>query len=445
MRLNFGVSQPEHRMKAGDSADATARAVDSVAPATGARGATDSTAPVPVGLTISVVVLALVVGGGAAGLIQGATPRLAWAAGIGLCGGLFVVTRWLARSAPTHARFLVVVALACVTLSYLLTLGGESTPRPIGGSATSFFTFVVMLLAVAGAAVAVPALILVTALRSGQTHEPHQLRLDITPHLLTASTGAAMLLLALLLLATALWASSPEWRVLAIVSVGLGSPVVLLPLAAYMYLRLLSRWRVPQHPRALLEGLETLWDRTGFAFDDVLCLRATFGNGRVCQVVTRPGHSTLVLSESIADNLNAPQLLAVLAHEAAHVCLNHLRRKIAWGAVAGVAVVTTAVAAQMLAGPFLPRSLKFAGMLGVLLPLLMLRGLYDALVTRRHEAEADEFAVDTAGGQALIDALDVLGASGPGAALVHNRWTTHSTWERRAAKIREWEKSRRAG
>ena len=99
----------------------------------------------------------------------------------------------------------------------------------------------------------------------------------------------------------------------------------------------------------------------------------------------------------------------------------------------------------MWVGPFLPRALQFAGVLGVLLPLAMLRGLYNAFVTRLHEAEADEFAVDAAGGQALIDALGVLGASGSGGALVNNRWTTHSTWERRAARIREWEQSRRAG
>ena len=427
------------------SPDANAPAVDPVAGAADVSGANESTAPVPMGPTISVVVVALVVGAGVAGLIYDASSRLAWATAIGLCGGLFVVARWLTRSAPTQARFLVVIALACVTFSYLLVLGGEATPRPIGRSALSFFSLVGMLLAVVCAAAVVPTLILVAALRSGRTHEPRHLGLNITPQLLTASIGVAMFLLAFLLLAIALWASSPQSRVLASVSVALVSPVLLVPLGSYVYQRLLSRWRVSHPPRTLVEGLETLRERTGFAFDDVLCLRAPFGNGRVCQVVTHPGHSTLVLSEPITFDLNAPQLLAVLAHEAAHVCLNHFRRKIAWGMVAGLAGLTAGVAAQLLIVPFLPRPLHFAGVLGVLLPLVMLRGLYDALVIRRHEAEADEFAVETAGGQALIDALGVLAASGPGEALVHNRWTTHSTWERRAARIREWEASRRAG
>lgn len=107
--------------------------------------------------------------------------------------------------------------------------------------------------------------------------------------------------------------------------------------------------------------------------------------------------------------------------------------------------LTVGVAGQLLIKPFLPRALDLAGILSIVLPVVMLRGLYDTYVIRRHEAEADEFAVDTAGGQALIDALNVLGASGPGGALVHNRWTTHSTWERRVGRIREWEQSRRAG
>jgi Zn-dependent protease with chaperone function len=404
-----------------------------------------STAPVPVGLSTTVALVALVTGAWVARLIHDATPANAWVTAGGLCGSLFVVARWMARSAPTHARFVALIALTCLTFSYLLVLGGESAPRPTGRSTLSFFTFVVGLFAVLGGAAALPALIVGAALRSRRTHEPHQRRLEITPQLLAAATGTVMFLLGFLLLATALWSSSSQWRVLAIVSVAVGSPIVLLPIGTYMYERLLSRWRVAVPPRALLEGLDKLRDLTGIEFDEVFCLQASFGGGRICQVITRPGHSTLVLSESIADDLSSPQLLAILAHEAAHVCLNHFRRKLAWGVLAGVAGITTAVVAQMLVGPFIPRALQFAGLLAVVSSVLVLRGLYDTFVIRRHEAEADEFAVDTAGGPALLEALGVLGASGPGEALVHNRWTTHGTWERRSGRIRELEKSRHTG
>jgi Zn-dependent protease with chaperone function len=104
--------------------------------------------------------------------------------------------------------------------------------------------------------------------------------------------------------------------------------------------------------------------------------------------------------------------------------------------IAGVVGLTTAVVAQILIDPLLPRALELAGVLMVVLPIAILRGLYDTFVVRRHEAEADEFAVDVAGAPALLAALGVLDALGPGDALVHNRWTTHSTWERRTRRIR---------
>jgi hypothetical protein len=220
---------------------------------------------VPIGLGITVVVVAFVSGAGGASLIQGATPGYAWVAAPGLCGSLFVVARWVIRSAPTPARVVALIALACLTFSYLLVLGGESAPRPTDRSGISHFTFVVLLLAVFVAAAALPAFVVGAALRFGRAHEPHQLHLDVSPQLLSAATGTVMFLLGLLLLVTVLWASSPQWRVLAIVSVAIGSPVLLLPFGAYMYERLLSRWRVDRLPRALLEGLEKLRDSTGLS------------------------------------------------------------------------------------------------------------------------------------------------------------------------------------
>lgn len=44
----------------------------------------------------------------------------------------------------------------------------------------------------------------------------------------------------------------------------------------------------------------------------------------------------------------------------------------------------------------------------------------------------------TAGAEALLSALEALRATGHSAALIHNRWTTHGTWEVRAVKIREY-------
>ena len=409
-----------------------------------ASGEDRGTSPLPVGIMLSAVIVAFVVGAGSAKLVHDAAPALAWLTAIGLCGGLFLLARLSTGTAPTRARVLAVLALACLSFSYLLVLGGESTPRPAPRSAVGFFTLLVMLLGIVTAAAALLAVILAGAPRSKPTAERHRPAVDFIPQLLVGALGAATALLGFVLLAMVLWASPPRWRVAAIVTVAIGSPALLVPYWAFMYKRLVSRWHVSP-PRALMVGLERLRDLTGFTFDQVLCLQTRFGSGRVCQVVARPGRSTLLISESIPGDLTPPQLLALLAHEAAHVCLNHFRRKLAWGALAGMLGLVTAVAAQMAVAPFLPRDLGVAGVLVVVLPIGSLHSLYWTFVVRHHEAEADEFAVVVAGAPALLEALGVLGGSGPSEALVHNRWTTHGTWERRARRIREWERSRIAG
>jgi Zn-dependent protease with chaperone function len=124
------------------------------------------------------------------------------------------------------------------------------------------------------------------------------------------------------------------------------------------------------------------------------------------------------------------------------VRLHHFRRKLTVAAFAGLGWMATVVVVLMVLRPVLPRGFEFAGILSVVLPLGLRRGLYDAFVTRTHEAEADAFAVDIAGGRPLVEALAVLGCPTVSAALLHNRWTTHSTWERRVRRIEEREQSR---
>jgi Zn-dependent protease with chaperone function len=404
-----------------------------------------ATNPPPLGVVLSVVIAAMVVGAASAKLLHDAASSRAWLMAIALCGVLFGLARSLDCSTPTRSRILVVIALGFLAFGYLIVLGGESMPRPASRRGLGFVTAVFLLLAVLAVAVILPVAIVATALRRGRGSAFPRVGLDFAPQLIVASLGLAAMLLSVAFLAVTIWTSPPQWRLVAAFVVALGLPAVLLPFWTHIYERLLSRWRVTPPPQPLLDGLETLRRRIGFGFDRILCLQARFGAGRVCQVIAGHGHSTLVVSESIPGELTTDQLLAVLAHEAAHVRLNHLRRKVAWGALGAVVGLTTAVVAQILIAPLMPRPLRFAGVLVVVLAIVALRGLYDAFVMRRHEAEADEFAVDVAGATALVDALGALGVCGPPEALMRNRWTTHSTWERRLSRIRECEKSRGYG
>jgi Zn-dependent protease with chaperone function len=188
---------------------------------------------------------------------------------------------------------------------------------------------------------------------------------------------------------------------------------------------------------ALRDRLDELRDLATFEFDRVMCLRASFGDGKPCFVLLGGSHSTLVISERIVGVLTNEQLLAVLAHEAAHVVLKHGNRKLAWGALGAAACIGLTLAGQLALSGLIPRSVGVVRTLIVVVPIAMLRGLYDTFVTRRHEAEADAFAVGLVGATALLGALE--GLRGPNAIEppIHNRWTTHGTWQQRSARIRE--------
>lgn len=388
------------------------------------------------GLVVSSIVASTIGGAASAKFLHDSAPVVAWVAAAGLCAGLFAVARLFGRESPRPRRFVTLLALAILTFSFLMILGGESAPRPARRDTFGFILFIAEILGILAASVAVPSMLLAGALRRSNA-EPRRTNSPLSPLLISFALAAAMFVAGFTLLAITMMASPAQWRLPAIALVGLGSPVVLLPLWTYMYQRWLSRWEVTPFPRSLSVGLENLRDRTGFAFARVLCLHPEFGGGAVCQVVSGLRGSTLIVSESIPSRLTADQLMAILAHEAAHVLLNHAGRKVAWGAAGGAVAIAMAVAAQLLISPWLPQSIGVAGVLVVIMPIAMLRGLYDTYVIRSHEAEADDFAVGVVGPPAFLSALETLGASGPSAAVVHTRWTTHGTWERRAARIRE--------
>lgn len=394
---------------------------------------------VPVGATVSASAVGLVAGMTSAKLLQDAWAAPAWVIAAGMCGGLYFLGRSMARNAPGRLRFVALFCLATCTVGYLMVLGGESVPRPAGRGTFDFIVVLATLLATLIASVALPLVILLAAFWPFRSTDRKWEDPGKSSRFVIVALGAAGYLVSLVLFFLAGWISPHKWRPPVMLVVVLVCPVILQWIAALIYERILSRWRVPSPPHALLEGLERLRDLSGFDFDRVVCLNPEFGRGRVCAVVLRPGPSTLVISEPIARMLAPTQLLAVLAHEASHVFLHHGRRRLFWGGVAALVAIASSVAVLVALDPLLPRSIGAARALVVVLPVVFLRALYETFVVRRLEAEADEFAVSIAGGPALLEALQAFGAQGR--VLMHNRWTTHSTWERRTRRIAEWEES----
>jgi Zn-dependent protease with chaperone function len=392
--------------------------------------------PLPYGVGVAAVLAACLLGALAATLLARQALSMAALPGAALivCSVLALRVGW--KTAGRYSA-LGLVGLTCFSWCYLLVLALESAGRAMRAHLVPFQLGILLMLGMVAlflvAPVAIPAFLVRRARRRGVSDLP-----DMTPHMLGTCIGAAFVIFGFVLVfGTAVLSPKGAWPAVNSVLMSLALPVLFRPLWILSYGAILTRWQT-REPAPLQERLAELRDLARFEFDRVMCLRASFGNGRPCFVILGSRRSTLVISERIVSALTSGQLLAVLAHEAAHVVMNHGNRRLAWTALGGAVYVGVVMATTVVTIGIMPPSFGFMRITIVVMPMLFLRGLYENFVTRRHEAEADKFAAMLVGATAMIGALEAL--RGPNAihAHTHNRWTTHGTWERRSARIRKY-------
>lgn len=343
------------------------------------------------------------------------------------------------RQGPRRSTFLVTLGLGfCVFVSTMF-VWGESVPRATSGLTLARNALLQLLIFPLG--VVTPVAIVLAALRqhlrrpAGAVRPPLP---SVAPLLTSAGLTAASIAIVIAAVFGTFLIVRDSGRFLqtaALIISGAATPILLWPLWVMAYEWLAARWRVDP-PAALAATIDTLGDYVGSTFTRVLCLVPAYGQGQVCQVVHRPGRSVLIISRSLADSLPERELLAVVAHEAAHVHLRHTGRKVLWGTVAAVVAIGASMALGAAMGAVLPRSLVFTRISAVGLAVTFARMFWDHVVVRRHEREADAFAVHIAGSAAMLGALQRFGGGGPPRAIVHQRWTTHGTLEERQARIR---------
>lgn len=395
---------------------------------------------VPLGVTVAVMVATMFAGAATGEVLHRTSPRLAWVIATGMCCTLFWTTTIAGRQGPRRWSFIAVPGLAFFTFTYLAMVVPKLAPLLWRFGALAAFGGLILQMLGLAVSVVVPIAIVVAALREHIQRPPkteQAPRSMAAPLLIKAGLAIGSIAVATGLIAAVLAVTRNREQVIVfsvLFTVVIATPAILWPLWATAYEWLMSRWRVDP-PEELLDGLATLGSLIDFTFTRVLCLTASYGQGRVFEVVHRPGRSVLMVSESMARQLPPDELLAVLAHEAAHVRLRHAARKMLWGTLGGAVAILAMVAINQASFALLPVSLGFARVLVGLLPTMMLRQMYDQLIVRRHEREADAFAVEVVGAPAMLDALKRLGGGGPPSALVHRRWTTHGTREERAAGI----------
>ena len=388
--------------------------------------------PPPVGTIIAVIFAALIAGFAASTLLFKEPGLAAWAVAALIGVALAVSTRALFSASVTRLRLFAWFALAAGMVAYLLPLAFESI---LPTRNVHLFVLAVVLAFVG--AFGIP-LAIVLAVIGRKVPVPRD---AFAPMWITTALGAGSVIIWLIVFLWTLSATaslSPGVSAGVILLVAVGVPVFCVVPWTYAYDRIISRWAIAPPP-LLTRALDELASRTGFRFDRVVCLPASYGAGGVCEVVRRVNGSTLAISESIATDLETESLVAVLAHEAAHIQLRHLRRKLVAGTMFGLVVIGAVAVTRTLFGPRVPANLEFVvGVLPIVLLGNLMNQLYAARVTRRHEAEADAAAVAVSGVDPFCQALEYLG-TGPSEMTVHIRWTTHGTREERIARIRALE------
>lgn len=172
----------------------------------------------------------------------------------------------------------------------------------------------------------------------------------------------------------------------------------------------------------LKQRLFALADRTGFRAKTILQMDGSKRSAHSNAFFTGFGKfRRIVLFDTLIEQMEEPELEAVLAHEIGHYKCGHIPRMLGLAAVS--LFVSFAVIGWLAASPWFVEAFGFAWEADRLGPALLLFVLLSGLVTfwisplsnrlsRKHEYEADAFARDAMAGdpQPLISALRKLSA-----------------------------------
>jgi STE24 endopeptidase len=159
--------------------------------------------------------------------------------------------------------------------------------------------------------------------------------------------------------------------------------------------------------------VEDVLDRCGFAADGVFVMDGSRRSAHGNAYFTGLGrHKRIVLLDTLLDRLGAAEIEAVLAHELGHFRLHHIRHRLAVSLLVALATLAAfAWAAQQpeiyaalgVAAPTPHAALLLAALASQ--PFTFFTTPLMAAWSRRHEFQADEFAVRHADGAALGQAL----------------------------------------
>ncbi len=189
--------------------------------------------------------------------------------------------------------------------------------------------------------------------------------------------------------------------------------IVLLFVAPYIIMPLFNKFS-PLEEGDLRTTVETYAQEQAFTMRGVYTMDGSRRSAKSNAFFTGFGKSRrIVLFDTLIKAHPVPELLAIIAHEMGHYKKRHILKAIGRGiATMGLTffLLSRCIENQHLFDAFsmqhfsIYASLVFFGFLYT--PISMVLGFIEALISRRHEYEADAFAVETVGtSSALIDGL----------------------------------------
>jgi len=222
-------------------------------------------------------------------------------------------------------------------------------------------------------------------------------------------------LLFLLLAGGALWlvAKAPQSWWLWVWGFWAGMTLFLMYVSPYLIEPLFFKFS-PLAKEGLEDGVRELLDKAGVKAGKVLQVDASRRSGHSNAYFTGIGKvKRVVLFDTLLEQLEDKELLAVLAHELGHWRCGHIRKRLLKGQLVALGscwLAFTLLNADVLPGLLGLQQLSFAGQVVALSWLAALLGFFwrpiSSWWSRRQEREADQFAINLVGtGQELASGL----------------------------------------
>jgi STE24 endopeptidase len=218
------------------------------------------------------------------------------------------------------------------------------------------------------------------------------------------------------LIALVLWLmnTSGDWWWLWVWAVWFGFSLAMMWLYPVVIAPLFNKFTPLDHPE-LVKRIDALLHRTGFVSNGIFIMDGSKRSGHGNAYFTGFGKAKrIVFFDTLLESLTAPQIESVLAHELGHFYHHHIKKNLV--VMAALSLLALAILGYLIQQPWFFEGLGTEPSSYIALILFFIVApVFSFFITpimswfsRKHEYQADSFAVAHASGEELVNALVAL-------------------------------------